>query len=135
MHKEVQRDSNLGRDRARAQRNKAAHLQPANFDVGDFVLVAKQDFAAGEKLTLRWRGPRKVVRVLSDYVCAVEDLRDSSVSEVDNTRLRFYCDFALHSADELLEHVEHNDQGYPFAALRELTYDKESKRFMVRVSW
>jgi hypothetical protein len=30
----------------------------ANFAVGDYFLVAKREFQAGEKLFLRWRGPR-----------------------------------------------------------------------------
>lgn len=31
------------------------------FAEGDFVLVAREDFTAGSKLALRWRGPRRVV--------------------------------------------------------------------------
>ena len=46
-----------------------------NFVEGDFVLVAREDFSAVEKLALRWRGLRRITKALSDYVFQVEGLR------------------------------------------------------------
>lgn len=37
-------------------------------DDGDFVLVARSDFAAGEKLSLRCRGQRRIIKAVNDYV-------------------------------------------------------------------
>lgn len=42
-----------------------------NFVIGDYVLVARSEFYAGEKLALRWRGQRHVVRTVLDYVYTV----------------------------------------------------------------
>jgi hypothetical protein len=135
MHKSVQSTSIASRANIRDAHNKAVRVQVANFDVGDFVRVAKREFEAGDKLTLKWRGPRRVVKVLSEQVSTVEDLRDGSLADVHNTRLRFYSDCMLHTVDQLLEHIVHNEQGYPVSGFRELSFDKESKQFLVRVAW
>lgn len=37
-----------------------------NFSEGDFELVAREQFFKEEKLCLRWRGPRRVTKFLSD---------------------------------------------------------------------
>lgn len=52
-----------------------AKVQLENIFVGDYVLVSMEDFFEGEKLCLRLRGPRRVIKVLSYYICRVEDLR------------------------------------------------------------
>jgi hypothetical protein len=75
------------------------------------------------------------VKVLSEQVSTVEDLRDGPLADVHNTRLRFYSDCMLHTVDQLLEHIVHNEQGYPVSGFRELSFDKEAKQFLVRVAW
>lgn len=59
-------------------REAASRGIPAKFTEGDFVLVALEEFFKGEKLALRWRGPRRVVKGVSDYVYTVEYLRNGS---------------------------------------------------------
>lgn len=36
-----------------------------NFNEGNFVLVAEDNFTVSENLSLQWRGPRRVVKALS----------------------------------------------------------------------
>lgn len=55
-------------------------------------MVARENFFDGEKLCLRSRDPRRVVRVLKDYVLDVEDLRNHSTEDVHGTRLMYYAD-------------------------------------------
>lgn len=43
------------------------------FIEGDFVLVAHEDFAAGEKLRLRLRVPRRIFQALINYAFKVEE--------------------------------------------------------------
>lgn len=60
----------LQQNRQRA-RNDAEKGHLAKFMEGDFVLLARKTFHKAEKLCLRWRGPRRFVYALNDYVYAV----------------------------------------------------------------
>lgn len=66
-----------------------------NFTKGDFVLMTQDDFTAGGKLSLRWRGFRCVVEALPDFVYQVEDLRFGIIDDVHGSRLKFYQDEKL----------------------------------------
>lgn len=63
--------------------------KPAQFTEGDFVLVTRDEFFKGEKLALHWRGPRRVLKAVSNYFYTVEDLRIGSCSDIHARRLRF----------------------------------------------
>lgn len=53
--------------KSRAQSGKSASRgKLSNFEEGDFVLVARDEYGAGDKLLLRWRDPRRVVKALND---------------------------------------------------------------------
>jgi hypothetical protein len=106
----------------------------ANFAVGDYVLVAKREFQVGEKLSLRWRGPRRVVNTLSDHVFEIEDLHTGVVTPEHASRLRFYADSALDVNAELLTHIAHNNMGYDVRALCGLRFDRDSKSYQALVS-
>jgi hypothetical protein len=110
-------------------------VESANFDVVDFVLVAQRDSHAGDKLRLRWRGPRRIVSTLSDFAFEVADLSTGKVSAVHASRLRFYADSALDVSVDLLAHIAHTDQGYEVEALLDLRYDADSTSFQVCVAW
>jgi hypothetical protein len=134
VHKQVYDAAQARRDQQRRRQLGKRSVRVVNFALGDFVLVAKSDFRVGEKLTLRWRGPKRVVGVLSDFLFEVEDLRDGKLSQVHAQRLRFFHDASLNVTAELIEHVAHNEQGYEVLALKDLRFDPESKQFMVLVS-
>lgn len=57
----------------------------------DFVLVARDNITAGEKLSLClcWHGPRRMVRSVNDQLYQVEDLRNGTVEDVHGSRLKF----------------------------------------------
>lgn len=80
---------NWARSRLDASRRKLP-----NFVEGDFVLVSREEFHAGEKLALRWRGPRRVVKALNDLVYQAEDLRNGDITDVI-CRLKFHSDSSL----------------------------------------
>ncbi len=105
---------------------------PANFTEGDFVLVAREDMSAGEKLALRWRGPRRVLKALSDHVFLVEDLRNGAVEEVHACRLKFYSDPSLNTR-AIMSHVLASETGMPVARLMGLVEDEGVLK--VRVRW
>lgn len=68
-----------------------------DFVLGDYVLVARADFSAGEKLALRWRGPRCLVKEVSDYIYTVEDLRNGVKTDVHVTGPKLFRDRDLYT--------------------------------------
>jgi Integrase zinc binding domain/Integrase core domain len=109
VHKEVCDAAQSRREKQRKRHLGKRSVHAINFGLGDFVHVAKRDFRVGEKLTLRWRGPKRIVGVLSDFLFEVEDLRNGTVSNVHAQRLRFYHYASLNVTAELIEHVSHNE--------------------------
>jgi hypothetical protein len=76
VHKQVYDAAQSRREKQRKRHLEKRSVHAINFGLGDFVLVAKRDFRVGEKLTLRWRGPKRIVGVLFDFLFEVEDLRN-----------------------------------------------------------
>lgn len=135
VHKQIHDTARSRREQQRNSIRKKRSVHTVNFALGDYVLVAKREFMMGEKLSLRWRGPKRIVGILSDYVFDVEDLRNGKVGPVHAQRLRFYHDASLNVTAELIEHVAHNEQGYEVQALKKIRFDLELKQFMLLVSW
>ena len=135
IHKHAGDSAKSRRDQARDRRKRKDGVQIANLDVGDFVLIAKREFLKGEKLTLRWRGPRRVVRVLSEFLFEVEDIRDGTITTVHSSRIRLYQDSKLNKTDDLVEHVAHTEEGFVVDKLQDLRYVEEEKRYDVNVVW
>ncbi len=67
LHREVAATSAKKRRQARDRQAKSKAVQLQKFAIGDFVLVG-QVSRKGNKLSLHWRGPSKIVRVVTDYV-------------------------------------------------------------------
>lgn len=68
------------------------------------MLVACEEFAAGKKLSLRWRGPGRIVYPVNYFVFQVEDLRNGSMEDVHATRLKFYH-YAFFYYETIMPHV------------------------------
>lgn len=128
LHPVVDASLHVHRNRARNTRSKG---QLANFSEGDYVLVAREQFFEGEKLCLRWRGPRRVVKALNDYVFKVEDLRNGDHEDIHGTRLKFYTDSSL---DEkvILSHVLSSETGMPVSRLLKLVDHNGDLHVLVR---
>lgn len=72
--------------------------------------MARNDFSAGEKLSLRWRGPRRAIKVLSDHIYQAEDLRNEIIEDVNTGRLKFYRDSSLDTS-AIFSHVISSETG------------------------
>ena len=120
----------LTRNRER-KRNAGSCGALPNYTPGDFVLVAREDFTAGEKLALRWRGPRRVTDAVSDYVYQVEDLRNGALGEVHASRLRFYSDSHL-DTEAIMPHVLASETGMPVQRLMRLVQGPKGIEVVVR---
>jgi hypothetical protein len=106
-------------DHRRRAREAASRGELPRFSEEDYVLVARSAFNAGEKLALRWRGPRRIVKALSDYVFQVEDMRNGTILDTHGTRLKFYSDRSL-DATAIMSHVLSSETGMPVARLMRL---------------
>jgi hypothetical protein len=62
-------------------------------------------------LQVKWKGPRRVASVESDYVFVIENLltKELKLKATQATRLRFYKDKELNVTAELAQAAEHND--------------------------
>lgn len=88
-----------------------------NLDIGELVLIVKLEFKEGEKLTLRWRGPLRISRNISEHLYEVEDISDGSVVIVHASRLRLYQKSKRGIKEELLAHSPHEEQGFEIEKL------------------
>lgn len=120
------------KNRQRSREAASAGTLP-NFSEGDYVLVAREEFSAGEKLCLRWRGPRRVVKAQNDYVFQVEDLRNGAVEDIHGTRLKFYRDADLDTR-AIMSHVLSSETGMPVARLMRLE-ETDDRTLKVVVRW
>lgn len=125
IHSQLQKN----RSQSRSVRSRG---ELANFTEGDYVLVAREDFFENEKLCLRWRGPRRVIKALNDYVFKVEDLRNGETEDIHGTRLKFYADDSL-DARVILSHVLASETGMPVSRLIKLVDDDGT--LCVQVRW
>jgi hypothetical protein len=57
--------------------------------VRDYVLVVEHSKSGTSKLHVKWKGPRCVASVESDYVFVVENLLTKDLKAAHATRLRF----------------------------------------------
>lgn len=74
MHREVNKTRTRNRQRAIEKNNESNRVHAAQFDVGDFVLVARKEATEGSKLRLKWIGPRRVTRALSEHSYEVQNI-------------------------------------------------------------
>lgn len=128
LHPIVENTVRKNRERSREY---ASRGTLPNFIEGGFVLVASEEFFAGEKLALRWRGPRRIVKAQNDYVFQVEDLLNGTVEDVHACRLKYYRDGSLDTT-AILSHVLSSETGIPVARLMRLVDDPNGMKVLVR---
>jgi hypothetical protein len=83
--------------------NDKTHVRAPDLRAGDYALVAENRKSETSKMQLKWKCPRRVASVESDYVFIVENL------VAYTTRLRFYRGDKLKVTAELVQAAEHND--------------------------
>lgn len=136
LHRDVAQAKTRKRQEAVNQHNTKTHVHPANFELGDFVLVAQRVAKDGHKLRVKWRGPRRVTRCVSEYIFEVQDLITLTHTLVHANRLKFYADSQLNVSEELLDTIAHNDPHFQtIEQLRDLRFNASSETYEVSVQW
>lgn len=103
-----------------------------DFTEEKFVFVARKELHAGEKLCLRWRGPRRIVKALNNYVYSVEDLRNGSVDDIHISRFKVYSDSSL-DTEIIMSHVLKFETGMVVQHLMGLAESDDG--LLVQVCW
>lgn len=113
MHKDVSERCDSARARQILKHNAKTNVLPANFAVGDMVLVRRAQ-KKGHKLQFVWKGPRRISRVKSKWVFEVEDLIEKKLETVHARRLMWYRADREDSeiSPELLEYATHSETIY-----------------------
>ena len=113
MHKYVAEKFTKNRARQIKHHNKKTNLIVPDFGLGDFVLVRRAQ-NKGHKQSFRWVGPRRVVKVVVELVCDVEDVITNEVERVHASRLLTYrADFdGKVVSPDLLKHIAHSETKY-----------------------
>ena len=136
LHRNVSETRTRKRKQALENHNKRTGVHEVNFDVGDFVLVADSEGKSGNKLRVRWKGPRRVVRCESALVYEVEDLLNASHALIHVSRLKFYADSTLELSEILLDTIDHNDPHYnTVTKMLGLRFNAETKQFDANCKW
>lgn len=129
MHPLVEQSLMKNRELARAAQSRG---QLPNFAIGDFVLIAKDTFKSGEKLSLRWSGPRRIVGASRNHIYKVEDIRNGEKEDMHACRLRFFSNKDLNT-EAVFPHVLYSERGMPVQRLMELTEAPDG--IYIRVRW
>jgi hypothetical protein len=88
------------------------------------------------KLQVKWKGPRRVASIESDYVFVVDNLLTKELKAAHATRLRFYKDKDLHVTAELAQAAEHNDyQLYVVSKILDARYKEQEMFHEFLVAW
>ncbi|RHY24970.1 hypothetical protein DYB32_008587, partial [Aphanomyces invadans] len=106
------------RAKARGRRRSLRRVELAKFALGDFVLAARA-VQHPSKLSLRWSGPYRVVKVLSDYLMEMQQLVppfDTSLHQA--CRLKMYCEGGRDVDEDLKTQIAFGDEGFNVDELR-----------------
>jgi Chromo (CHRromatin Organisation MOdifier) domain len=116
--------------------NDKTHVRSPNFQVGDYVLVAEHRKSGVSKLQVKWKGPRRVASVKSDYVFVEENLLRKELKAAHATRLRFYKDKKHNVTAELAQAAEHSDyQIYVVSKILDARYNEQEMFHELLVTW
>lgn len=136
IHKSVSVRRTRRRDDAIRKHNSKTHIQEVNFEVGDFVMVAKRQKHDGQKLRVIWTGPRRVTRAVSDLVYECEDLVSGDTDDIHANRLKLYSDSTLNISQELLDTIDHNEIHYNILEnILDLRFNSETGIYEVQAEW
>jgi Integrase core domain len=125
IHAQVAEKATRDLKAAIQKHNDKTHVRSPIFQVGDYVLVAEHRKSGSSMLQVKWKGPRRVASVESDYVFVVENLPMKELKAAHATRLRFYKDKDLNVTAELSQAAEHNDhQLYVVSKILDARYNE-----------
>jgi uncharacterized protein YueI len=136
IHAQVPEKATRNRKAAIQKHNDKTHVRSPNSQVGDYVLVAEHRESGVSKLQVKWKGPRRVASVESDYVFVAENLLTKELKTAHATRLRLNKDKELNVTVKLAKAAEHNDhQIYVVSKILDARYKEQEMFHELLVAW
>jgi Integrase core domain/Integrase zinc binding domain len=86
IHAKVAEKARRDRKAAIHKHNDKMHVRSPNFQVGDYVLVPEYRKSGVSRLQVKWKGPRRVASVESDYAFVVENLLTKELKAAPRTQ-------------------------------------------------
>ena len=122
------------RQAERANANERHHKNRARPDyaVGDYVLVLREIRPAKGKLLGNWKGPRRVVDVISDWIISVEHLATGVITQHHASRVKPFQESLLNTRQDLQELSAYTDGGYDMEAFVDLRRNAGQYEALVR---
>ena len=105
MHKVAKDGAARAREQKVSEHNLRTGVKPCNFESGDYVLRARVQRHI-KKLTIRWFGPMRFRRCLSDYLFELEDLLTGTMTVVHGSRVRFFRNSSFQVTEEVLDYLQ-----------------------------
>jgi hypothetical protein len=116
--------------------NDKTNVRSPNFQMVDYMLVAEHRKSDVSKLQIKWKGPRHIASVESDYVFVVENLLTKKLKAAYATRLRLCKDKELNVTAELAQASEHNDhQLFVVSKILDARYNEQEMFNELLVAW
>jgi Chromo (CHRromatin Organisation MOdifier) domain len=109
IHAQVAEKATRDRKAAVQKRKDKTSVLSPNFQVRNNVLVVEHRKSGTSKLQVKWKGPRRVASVESDYVFVEENLLTKELKAAHARRLRFYQDKEFNVSAKLAHAAKHND--------------------------
>jgi hypothetical protein len=109
IHAQVAEKATRDLKAAIQKHNDKTQVRSANFQVGEYVVVAEHRKSGTSKLQVNWKGWRRVASVESHYVLVVENLLTKEIMAAHALRLRFHKEKELNVTAELAHAAQHID--------------------------
>eukprot|EP00918_Siedleckia_nematoides_P008033 GHVU01017450.1.p1 GENE.GHVU01017450.1~~GHVU01017450.1.p1 ORF type:complete len:230 (-),score=35.15 GHVU01017450.1:111-800(-) len=125
------------RRRREDKRTPGAKVQgrEARWREGDFILVARISHKKGEKISVRWRGPYKITKPISQWVYEVQELGTESRMRVHATRLKYYCEKARGNEEELAALAQEQKEEWPVKSIESFYKNTTTGAWEIEVAW
>eukprot|EP00918_Siedleckia_nematoides_P063626 GHVU01138476.1.p1 GENE.GHVU01138476.1~~GHVU01138476.1.p1 ORF type:complete len:634 (-),score=41.93 GHVU01138476.1:43-1881(-) len=130
-----QRENLLIRSKTRKEQR---YQRDVSFEIGDWVLHARPSHEEGQKLSLRWTGPNRVVAILSKFVYQIEEQVPGGlriVRKAHYVRLKRYCDHSRGDKLVIEEKAEAHLGAYNVEAIEQFRFNQQLKRYECLIRW
>jgi hypothetical protein len=128
-------------DRIR-RRSRKYGVQPANFKLGDYVMIAHVNYKLDRlhKLQAKWMGPFEVIEIVNDFVYRVKDLRSyPSMGKITThhcIRMKRYASKSeVPMSEYLRQQAEYSISLFQVAAIKQHRLNETTKQYEVLVKW
>ena len=110
-------------------------MHAANFIEGYYVLVSRRLNTAGNKLLVKWPGPKRVIKCEDEWTFRVEDLLNHSTEQVHSTRLKFFSNKDLEITEERKNHIAFHEARYSIKEFLQPKFHPKDTKWKFLVAW